>query len=177
MRHKNVKLSALFLLCIGLAGIQAQESLPASGGNAAGSGGSASYTVGQVTYTTIIGSNGSSAQCIQQPFEISVVTGLDEAGGISLQCLAYPNPTSGLIMLKVENCKTGDLSYQLFDATGKRLAEQKLEGSETTIDMSNLVPAIYFLRIIQTNLVETNLVETKHASSLGEIKNFRIIKK
>jgi hypothetical protein len=167
MRHKNVKLSALFFLGLGLAGIHAQESLPASGGNASGSGGSASYTVGQVTYTTIIGPNGSSAQCVQQPFEISVVTGLEEARGISLQCLAYPNPAAGRIILKVENCKTEDLSYQLFDANGKILAEQKLEDSETTINMSNLVPAIYFLRIL----------ETKQALSQREIKNFRIIKK
>jgi hypothetical protein len=65
----------LSTLTFSLSTIHAQEAIPAGGGNASGSGGSASYSVGQVVYTTNTGTNGSAAQGVQQPYEISVVSG------------------------------------------------------------------------------------------------------
>ncbi|MGC8754863.1 MAG: hypothetical protein ACP5QJ_07625, partial [Thermosulfidibacteraceae bacterium] len=78
MRHKKLKLSAVLLLGLGLTGLQAQESVNATGGNASGNGGTVAYSVGQVVYTTNTGTNGSVAQGVQQPFEISVVSGIEE---------------------------------------------------------------------------------------------------
>ncbi|MEJ5266144.1 MAG: hypothetical protein WHT29_12590, partial [Bacteroidales bacterium] len=102
MRHKKLKLSAIILLGLGLTGLQAQESVNATGGNAFGSGGSVSYSVGQVVYTTNSGTNGSVAQGVQQPYEISVVTGLEEAKGINLSVSAYPNPTTDYLTLRID---------------------------------------------------------------------------
>ncbi len=62
MKHKQLQLSAVLLLGLGLTGLHAQESVNATGGNASGSGGSASYSVGQVVYTTNTGTNGSVTQ-------------------------------------------------------------------------------------------------------------------
>lgn len=62
MRHKKIKLCAVLLLGLGLTRLQAQEAIPASGGNATGNGGSASYSVGQVVYTTNTGTNGSAVR-------------------------------------------------------------------------------------------------------------------
>ena len=101
MRHKKLKLSAVLLLGLGLTGLQAQNAVPATGGNASGSGGTVAYSVGQVVYTTNTATNGSVAQGVQQPFEISVVTGLEEAKGINLALSAYPNPTTDFLNLKV----------------------------------------------------------------------------
>lgn len=123
-----------------------------------------SYTVGQVVYTTNTGTNGSVAQGVQQPFEISVVTGIEEAKGITLQCSAYPNPTTDFLTLKVDastSLSIQSMEYQLFDINGKLLENKKVEDDETSIVMSNLVPAIYFLKIIQNN---------------KEVKSFKIIK-
>ncbi len=94
MRHKRLKLSAVLLLGLGLTGLQAQTSVNATGTNASGSGGTVSYSVGQVVYTTNTGASGSVAQGVQQPFEISIVTGIEEAKGINLSVSAYPNPTT-----------------------------------------------------------------------------------
>ncbi len=63
MRHKKWILSIVLLTGISLTGIQVQESINASGGNASGNGGSASYSVGQITYQTHTGTAGSVAQC------------------------------------------------------------------------------------------------------------------
>ena len=161
MRHKRLKLSALLFLGLGLTGLQAQTSVNATGGNASGGGGSASYSVGQVVYTTNTGTNGSVAQGVQQPFEISVVTGLEQAKGINLSVSAYPNPTTDYLTLSIGEFDISNLSYQLYDMNGKLLQNAKITGNQTSIVMSNLVPANYFLRVIHGN---------------KEVKTFKIIK-
>jgi hypothetical protein len=161
MQQKKLKLSAVLLLWLGLTSLHAQEAVPATGGNASGSGGSVSYSVGQVAYTTNTGTNGSVAQGVQQPFEISEITGIKEAKGITLQCSAYPNPTTDFVKLKVENYKTENLSYQLFDINGKLLETKIITGNETNIVMSSLVPATYFVKVTEGN---------------KEVKIFKIIK-
>jgi opacity protein-like surface antigen len=162
MRQKKLKLSAVLLLGLGLTGLQAQEAIPATGGDASGSGGTVSYSVGQVFYTTNTGgANGSVAQGVQQPYEISVVTGFEDAMGISLNLTTYPNPTTDYVKLKIENYKTENLTYQLYDTSGKLLENKKINGNETSIVMGNIVSATYFLKVIQGN---------------KELKTFKIIK-
>ncbi len=161
MKHKKLKLSALLLLGFGLTGLQAQTSVNATGGNASGSGGSVSYSVGQVVYTTNTGSNGYVAQGVQQPYEISVVTGLEEAKGINLSVSAYPNPTTDYLTLNIGEFDISNLSYQLYDINGKLLQNEKITGNQTSIAMGNLVPANYFVKVIQGN---------------KEVKTFKIIK-
>ena len=161
MKKKQLKLSALLLLGLGLTGLQAQESINATGGNASGSVGSASYSVGQIVYTTNTGTNGSVAQGVQQPYEISVVTAIEEAKDITLSVSAYPNPTSDYLTLHIEEIDILILSYQLLDMNGKLLQNEKITGDQTNIVMSNLEPATYIMKVIQEN---------------KEVKTFKIIK-
>lgn len=163
MRQKKMKLSVLFfLLGFGLTGIQAQESINAIGGNASGTGGSVSYSVGQVAYQTHTGANGSVAEGVQQPYEISVVTGIEEAKGINLSVTAYPNPTTDYLTLRIDEFDISNLSYQLYDMNGKLLQNEKITNNQTSIVMSNLVPATYLVNVTQSNKA---------------IKTFKIIKK
>ena len=161
MRHKRFKLSAVLLLGLGLTGLQAQESLNATGGNASGSGGSVSYSVGQVIYTTNTGTNGSVAQGVQQAYEISIITAIEEAKGINLSVTAYPNPTTDYLTLSIGEFDISNLSYQLYDMNGKLLQNENITGNQTSIVMSHLVPANYFVKVIQGN---------------KEVKSFKIIK-
>jgi hypothetical protein len=147
--------------------IMAQETIPASGGNASGSGGTVSYTVGQVVYTTNTGTNGSLAQGVQQPYEISVVTGIENSMKINLSCTAYPNPATTHLTLKTENTENENLSYQLYDISGKLLENKKVLTNETTIYMEHRPVATYLLKVFQTN----------QTSSPTEIKTFKIVKK
>lgn len=147
MKHKQLKLCALFLLGVGLTSLQAQEAIPASGSVAIGSGGSASYSVGQVAYTTNTGENCSIAQGVQQPYEISVIWESNPNDGMSLTCTAYPNPTADLLTLKVENYSNEDLMYRLFDLNGKLWEYNKVTGPETIIKMRLLAPSVYILRV------------------------------
>lgn len=161
MKQKKIKLTALTLFVLGITGLQAQEAIPSSGGNAAGSGGSVSYSIGQLVYTTNTGTNGSIAQGVQQPFEIAVITALIEAKEITLGYSVYPNPVSENVQLNTENYETQNLTYQLLDISGKLLERKKIIGNETIISMGNFTHAAYFLKITDNN---------------KEIKTFKIIK-
>ena len=161
MRHKRLKLSAVLLLGLGLTGLQAQTSVNATDGDVSGSGGTVSYSVGQVVYTTHTGTSGSVAEGVQQPYEISVVTGLEEAQSINLSVTAYPNPTTDYLTLRIDEFEISNLSFQLYDMNGKLLQNEKITGNQTSIVMSNLLPATYFVKVIQGN---------------KEVKTFKIIK-
>jgi hypothetical protein len=141
--------------------VQGQSAIPSTGGNATGTGGSVSYSVGQVVYTTNTGSNGSVSQGVQQPYEISVVTGIEEALGISLELLVYPVPATDFVKLKIKNYEVENLRYHLYDNNGSLLQDNKVESSETSIIINNLVPAIYFLKVTDNKKV---------------VKTFKIIK-
>jgi len=149
------------MLGIGLTGVHAQSAIPAAGGNASGSGGSVSYSVGQVVYTTNSGTSGSEAQGVQQPYEISIVTEIEEGTAFSMECSVFPNPSTNFVTLKVENHNTKEMSFQLYDISGKLLENTKIDANETNIDMHNLVISTYFLKVTQNN---------------KEIKVFKIIK-
>jgi hypothetical protein len=161
MNQKTKILYFLFLCGFYSALTSGQEAKLTTGGVASGSGGSASYSIGQVVYTTNQGATGSVAQGVQQPYEISVVTGIDEARGIIVMVSAYPNPASEYVKLKVENYTFEKLSFQLYDAKGNLLKTKKVESNETNIDLSKLSPSSYILKVNEGN---------------KEIKTFKIIK-
>ena len=158
MNHKKIKLSVL-LLGLGLSA-QCQQTATATGGNASGIGGTISYSVGQIVYTTYTGSNGSVAQGVQQPYEISIVQGIEE-NSIQLELTAYPNPTTNYLTLNVGNFQLSTLSFQLYDISGKLIESRKIISSSETIAMENLPTATYFLKVNNNN---------------NEVKIFKIIK-
>lgn len=158
----KLKLLSVLLLGFGLSELQAQETVLSSGSNATSSGGSISYSVGQIAYTTISGTNGAIAEGVQQPFEIFVVTGIEEAIGMNLECAVYPNPASDYLNLKVDNYyEIEDVRYQLFDMNGRLLKNEKLKENETSISMVSYSQGTYLLKITDNR---------------KEIKTFKIIK-
>ncbi len=160
MNHKLLKL-VFVLLCLGLTGLQAQESINTAGGNVTGTGGSASYTLGQMVYATNSGKDGTIFQGIQQPYKILTVTEIEKAKLIKLSIKAYPNPTTDFLTLSIEEFDMSNLSYQLYDIQGRLLQRKKLTKTKTQINMSNYVSSYYFVKIIQSD---------------KEVKTFKIIK-
>jgi hypothetical protein len=141
-------------LGIGFNQVYAQQATTASGGDASGSGGSVAYSIGQIVYTTNTSSSGSVAQGVQQPYEISIITGLLETD-IKLNLSAYPNPTTNYLMLQIDNFDK-DLSYQLFDISGKLLESNTVAANSTTINMEQMQTGTYLLKVTQNNkLVKT----------------------
>lgn len=139
----------------------AQEVISASGGNAEGTGGSVSYSAGQLFFMTHAGTDGSVAEGVQQPWEISVVTSVAEAEGIDLVVSAFPNPVTDHLILRVDRYNFENLRYQLFDVNGRMVKTGTAASHETHIDMTAIARATYFLRVLDKE---------------KEIKTFRIIK-
>lgn len=161
--RKQILSTCILLLGVVLA--HGQTTATTSGGEASGSGGTATYTVGQVVYHTHSGTNGSVAEGVQQPYGISVVTGIEETAISLINISAYPNPTTEFLKLKVESEKFENLEFQLYDMQGKLLQSNKLTGNEAEINMSTYTPAIYFVRVVKTN-----------GRLSQSIKEFKIIK-
>jgi len=153
----------LITFCVFGCGISlhAQNAIPASGGNASGAGGTSSYSVGQVFYTTETDTTGTITHGVQQPFEILVLTAIEEASEVILECSVYPNPTTNLLILKIGNYDKENLSYLLFDINGKHLEINKVMSGETQIEMENLASGTYFLKVFDKK---------------KEVKTFKIIK-
>jgi hypothetical protein len=155
MKQKRLKLSAGLLLSLAFFGVQAQEAVSTTGGEASGGGGTTSYSVGQVVYTSNIGTNGSVAQGVQQPYEISTITGINETS-IQLELSVYPNPTTNFLNLKFDCEKIENLSYQLYDLQGRVIENEKVNDNSTTIKMEGLPKATYFLKVTNNqNVVKT----------------------
>lgn len=148
MKHLNTILFIVTLIYS--AELHAQETLPATGGDASGSGGSSSFTVGQVAYTANTGSNGSLTQGVQQPYEIYVLVGIEKAE-IDLELKAYPNPTDKVLTLSIGNYHDEQLSYEVYDGQGKAIESKKIGSSSTIIEMEALPKGIYFLKVIGEN--------------------------
>ncbi len=161
MRYKRLKLSIMLLLGVGLIGLQAQGSVNTTGGNASGNGGSISYSIGQLAIKTHTGTNGSIAEGLQQPYQISVVKAIEESQEIKLSVMAYPNPTSNYLTLTINESDLSNLLYQLYDINGNLLQSQRITKTNNCILMDKLAPASYFVKIIQKN---------------KEVKTFKIIK-
>ena len=154
----KIRSTALLLLAISCGSINAQIAVAATGGDASGSGGSASYTVGQIVYTTATGTTGSVSQGVQQPYDISITVGIEEK---TIGLAAFPNPTKDQLNLSVTGFTTQQYSYQLYDASGKLVKSDKVSSSTTSINTQALTPGVYILSVLDNNLI---------------IKTFRIIK-
>ncbi len=162
MKKHTLKLYSIALLSFGFTAAYGQSSTNSAGVESTGSGGTASSSVGQAVYTTNTGTSGSVAQGVQQPFEISVVTGLEKAKPINLEIAAFPNPTTDVLNLSIGNYNKQNLSYQIYTSTGKLLQSLKVNGAKTTINMSTFASGNYIIKV-------TDNVTT--------VKHFKIIKK
>lgn len=156
----KIKLLICCLLGLGTIDTKAQDAVPATGADASGSGGSASYTVGQVVYTSVNSTSGTVNQGVQQPY-VFLAIGVNSNPNINLMMTVYPNPSTTFINLKIEKTDLKNLSFQLYDVQGKILFSEQITNSETAIPLNEYSSGDYFLKVINNK---------------DELKTFKIIK-
>lgn len=127
----------------------AQNAVAAAGGNTSSESGSLSYTVGQTFYTAGSNPEGASVQAgVQQAYVISTATAVaDEPQAFELYA-AYPNPVKDQLSLRTKSDTAEKLVYQILDAQGKLLAQDKVAGTITSINMAQFTPAVYIVRVV-----------------------------
>lgn len=151
----------LSIVLAGHLNVNGQETVSSSGGEASSSDGTVSYTIGQVFYAEDNDATGSVTPGVQQAYEIYVTDGIEEAAGIKLTMTAFPNPTLDQLTLSVENFNNENLSYQLFDMSGRLVKSGEMNEQNTQIYMDDLERATYVLLVNKDN---------------KNIKTFKIIK-
>jgi hypothetical protein len=131
---------------------KAQETNPASGGNAIGPGGSISYTVGQLVYTNLTTAAGSLHQGIQESIEFVTLSN-PELTAVTLKAVTYPNPTTEFIILALNDGNLTGVSYAMYDLLGRFVSKGAVTQAETKIAMNSLPIGVYILRVQQNNKV------------------------
>lgn len=149
----------IVILYMGAFELLAQNNPVSSGGVSQNNSGSISYSIGQLFYQPISGNVGSITPGIQQAYEIttSVVT---EPEMIQLDLMAFPNPTTDFLYLKVDGNVNVELTYYLIDLNGQIL-EQGIATDATSIYVEKYAAGTYFLQIAEPE---------------NHLKTFRIIK-
>lgn len=74
------------------------------------------------------------------------------------EVMAYPNPTSGMVNLKVSLSREEKVRLYVLDVLGQVLQQDELEGDdhyETKLDLGNYLPGIYFINLKSQNQVHT----------------------
>ena len=135
----------------------------ASGNNATGSSGTVTYSIGQVFYTYIGESVYNVAQGIQHE-EIQASHPIEDIIEPTTEIFIYPNPTSDIVNIKMKasEFEKGPKFYQLYDYQGRLLKQNTITETESKINLSNLSPSVYILRVYANNTV---------------LKTFKILKK
>jgi hypothetical protein len=130
--------------------MNAQETIPVSGGEATGAGGEVSYTIGQLVYTNPTTAAGSLNQGIQQSIEFVTLSN-PELTAVTLNAVTYPNPTRDFIILTLKDANLTGLSYVMVDLLGRLVNKGTVATFETKIEMKSLPIGVYILRVQQNN--------------------------
>lgn len=80
--------------------------------------------------------------------------GNGSGSGNTKEIIVWPNPTSGLFTIQLANNTTQNVSYKIFDITGKLVQQKTLETTgepSIPVDISPLAPGTYLLNISADN--------------------------
>ncbi len=155
-----MKTFLLFFFVISAYLVNAQNSVIPGGGNTSDAGGSISYSLGYIANLNGTSADGSLSGGLQQPYEISVITGVRN-NEINLDIKSFPNPASHYLVLNAGNITLKNLSYIVSNIEGKTIRQGRILSSQTIIDLSGVKNATYIIRVY---------------SDQRAIKSFRVIK-
>ena len=145
-----LRLAVLFsVIFFTVSSLLAQNSVNTAGKTATGSGGTATYSIGQVVYTTNTGSTGTIAQGVQHAYEI-FTTGVEDVE-FDIKMSVYPNPSTEQLTLHVSDYLSSKLWWILYDAQGKIIAREDIISTHNTIITNNLPAGNYLLSVKRTD--------------------------
>lgn len=147
-KHLSMKTLTPFIFLFISAFAFGQSNTVSAGGDAEGDNGSVSFSIGQVVYTSAQSATGNINQGVQQPYDVGVVTGVEEIG---INLSVFPNPTSGLLTLTVDGEDAQPLSYELFDASGRSVASKNNLSASTQISLDAFATGVYNLSVYRGN--------------------------
>jgi Secretion system C-terminal sorting domain len=139
---------------------QAQEVIATSGGDGTTSGANVNWTIGEIITETGESTNSILTQGFNQGDLLITKIIKEKLPGMSFN--VYPNPASDHLKIVSKETDYENMRFILFDINGRPLIEKPLSGVETDIQIGNLRPSTYLLKVYQNNT---------------EVTIFKIIKK
>jgi hypothetical protein len=130
--------------------VSAQQSANTTGKNVSQNNTTISYSIGEVYYNTTTTLSSVITQGIQQPYEIYLISGIGNEKDVQL-ITAFPNPTSSTIKIVIQDIKIDGLNYKLYDLLGKEILSGDITSNQTEVDLNNLMPAVYFIKVFRYN--------------------------
>jgi len=138
--------------------VSAQEVVATQGDSYTNASGNIDFTIGEVIIDTgTDGTNDLTQGFHQTNWNFLGVDNHEQ----NFEATVYPNPMGTELYIQTENFEF--MSYVLYDATGRIVAENKLNALQTGIDVSTLAPSSYSLVLInenQENVKTFKLVKT-----------------
>ncbi len=151
----------VFLFCIlqfSISNAQQLEVINSGGGFHENDQGSLTFSIGEVVIETISQGELYLTQGFCQA-NLTITPG--SGSGFPYEILAYPNPAKDFVTLEIKSDDLNNLNYLLYDINGSLLISNQITSNKNSIPFSSLIPATYFLKIIDNQI---------------EVKSFKIIK-
>jgi hypothetical protein len=134
-----------------------QEVISTQGESYSNENGSIDFTIGEVVINTgTDGTNNLTQGFHQTNWNFLGVDNHEQ----NFEATVYPNPMGAELYIQTENFEY--VSYVLYDATGRIVAENKLNALQTGIDVSTFAPSSYSLILLN--------------ESQEKVKTFKLIK-
>jgi hypothetical protein len=115
-----------------------------SGGNVTNSSGSVSFSVGQLLVNNANNSNMISVQQgVQFPYEIFGL-GINSTTLLNSFIKIYPNPTSTILNIDIQDNDLVDLVVEIYDSSNKLILLENLYSINNRIDLGALSPGLYY---------------------------------
>jgi hypothetical protein len=128
--------------------INAQSGVVVSGKNIENTSGSMSYTIGDVFYTKNI-RGFSINEGMQQSYIINEI-----ASKTILRVSLYPNPTNNFVYFKVENLNYKNLSFKLYDISGRIITSGKILNEQSVLSLQNFPNNIFIVKVFRGEFEE-----------------------
>ena len=152
---KRIFLITLFsaIVISGIAQYNYQSQISSAGDFYESSNFSLSWTLGEITTETLVGSEFILTQGFQQS-ELTVI-GIDESSiNNDYSILIYPNPSYGIVHLVINPIELNPSDvpnrYHLYDIQGKLLLNEPILENKTLIDLQKYSGSLYYVRLHNT---------------------------
>ena len=138
---------AYFFYCVTISAQTISQQVFNSSGNTSATGSmELSWSVGEPIIATLSANNTIFTQGFLQPDVTTHNTGIEEINFSDIISV-FPNPVHNMLYIR-QNIDIIE-SISLYNALGKRIIDQKFSGPD--LDMSQLLPGIYFINLISYN--------------------------
>ena len=143
MKHITI-LALLLAWLLPFAG-RAQSSVVASGGESSQGDGSFSFSLGLVNSSFLESNDGTVTEGVQHTYEVSQI----DSPKIVFNAIAYPNPTTDIVVIEIPDSDISNVSYVVMDIKGREILKAPIVGAVSEISLKGLETAVYFVNILK----------------------------